>query len=138
METQIRHHIVQSLIRVCTVYLNPIKRMAGLYGLNKPHTAMYCNFRNFHLNFMKIKPSRIWQNKKLLVFRVTRPYLNLLVKHRIFSGFLEKNIILCILKVKMPFKMLNFFLLFFPGEKKFRKRNVCLPYLKFSDPLPET
>ena len=127
METQIRHHIVQSLIRVCTVYLNPIKRMAGLYGLNKPHTAMYCNFRNFHLNFMKIKPSRIWQNKKLLVFRVTRPYLNLLVKHRIFSGFLEKNIILCILKVKMPFKMLNFFYYFFQVKKNLEKEMCAYP-----------
>ena len=26
------------------------------------------------------------RNKKIPVFRVTRPYLNLLVKHRIFSG----------------------------------------------------
>ena len=32
-------------------------------------------------------------NKKIPVFRVTRTYLSLLVKHRIFSGFLEKNII---------------------------------------------
>ena len=39
------------------------------------------------------------------VFRVTRPYLNLLVKPRIFSCFLEKYIILCILKGEMPFKM---------------------------------
>ena len=36
------------------------------------------------------------------VFRVTRPYLNLLVKPSIFSG---KNLILCILKGEMPFKM---------------------------------
>ena len=34
-------------------------------------------------------------NKKIPVFRVTRPYLNLLVKPRNFSVFLEKNIILC-------------------------------------------
>ena len=38
------------------------------------------------------------QIKKIPVFRVTRPYLNLLVKPRFFSGFMEKNIILCILK----------------------------------------
>ena len=36
-------------------------------------------------------------NKKMPVFRVTRPYINLLVKHRIFYGFLKKDIILCIL-----------------------------------------
>ena len=29
-------------------------------------------------------------NRKLPVFRVTRPYLNLLLNPRIFSGFLEK------------------------------------------------
>ena len=39
------------------------------------------------------------------VSRVTRPYLNFLVKPRFFSGFLEKNIILYILKGNMPFKM---------------------------------
>ena len=38
------------------------------------------------------------------MFRVTRPYLNLLVKPRIFSDFLEKYTILCILTGKMPFK----------------------------------
>ena len=32
-------------------------------------------------------------------------YLNLLVKPRIFFRFSGKNIILCILKGKMPFKM---------------------------------
>ena len=36
-------------------------------------------------------------NKKIPMFRVFRPYLDLLVKPRI-SGFLEKNIILYILK----------------------------------------
>ena len=39
------------------------------------------------------------------VFRETRPYLNLLVKSRCFYWFSEKNIILCILKGEMPFKM---------------------------------
>ena len=35
-------------------------------------------------------PNIIRPNKKIPVFWVTRPYLNLLVKRRIFSGFLEK------------------------------------------------
>ena len=39
------------------------------------------------------------------MFRVTRPYLNLLVKPRIFSGFLEQNIILCILKGEILIQM---------------------------------
>ena len=43
-------------------------------------------------------------NKKRPVFKVTRPYLNLLVKPRFFR-FSGKNIILCILKGEMPFKM---------------------------------
>ena len=29
-------------------------------------------------------------------------------------------------------------LCFFPGKKKVIKKIVCLPYLKISDPLPET
>ena len=62
--------------------------------------------------------------QKIPVFRLTRPYLNVLVKPRIFSGFLEKYIILCILKGKMPFKMHK--ISFFP-EKKIEKY-VCLPY----------
>ena len=56
-------------------------------------------------------------NKKIPVFRVTQPYLNLLVKPRIifrFSG--EKNIILCILKGEMPFKMHK--IIFFFQKKK--------------------
>ena len=36
---------------------------------------------------------------------MTRPYLNLLMKPRIFFRFSGKNIILCILKGVMPFKM---------------------------------
>ena len=51
-------------------------------------------------------------NKEIPVFRVVRPYLNLLVKPRIFFfRFSGKNIILCILKGEMPLKCikLNFF-----------------------------
>ena len=35
----------------------------------------------------------------------------------------------------MPFKMHK---IIFSPEKNFKKNNVCLPYLKFSDPLPKT
>ena len=73
--------------------------------------------------------------KKIPVFRVARPYLNLPVKPRIFLRFSGKNIILCILKGEMPFKMNK--IIFFP-EKKLIIKNVCLSYLKFSDLLPET
>ena len=61
-----------------------------------------------------------------------------------------RNIILCILKGKgkLPFKMHK--IIFFSRKNKnkiyvptlpkiFKKKYVCLlPYLKFSDPLPET
>ena len=76
-------------------------------------------------------------NKRIPVFRVTRPYLNLPMKPWIFPGFLEKNIILCILKGKMPFKMHK--IIFFSRKKKKKKKKyVCLLYLTFSDPSPET
>ena len=76
------------------------------------------------------------QIKKIHVFRVTRPYLNILVKPRIFFRFSGKNIISCILKGEMPFKMHK--MIFFLENKNDLKKYVCLPYLKFSDPLPET
>ena len=62
------------------------------------------------------------QIKKKTVFRVTRPYLDLLVKPRIFSGFSEKNIISCILKGNLPFKMHK--IVFFP-EKKLINKFIC-------------
>ena len=66
--------------------------------------------------------SSVMPNKKIPVFRVTRPYLNSLVKPRFFSGFLEKyNFMHACIK------------LYF-----FQKKNVYLPYQLFSDPLPET
>ena len=68
------------------------------------------------------------------MFRVTRPFLNLLIKHKRF--FWNKYIILCILKGKSPFKMHN--IIFFSRKKYEKKIYVCLPYLKISDPLPET
>ena len=56
-------------------------------------------------------------NKKIHVFRVTGPYLNLLVKPRgvFLSSFLEKYIILRILIGDMPFKMHK--IIFFPERK---------------------
>ena len=71
-------------------------------------------------------------NKKIPVFRVTRPYLNILVKPIFFQVFWEKNILLCILKGEMPFKMhkLYFSRLFFPEKKTKKKQNkICVPTL---------
>ena len=71
-------------------------------------------------------------NKKIPVFKVTWSYLNLLVKPRInfrFSG--EKKIqFYAFWKAKCLSKCIKLYF--------FQKKNVCLPYLKFSDPLPET
>ena len=53
--------------------------------------------------------------KKIPVFRVTGPELNLLVKPRFFFRLSGKNIILCILKGKKPFKMHQ--IIFFPEKK---------------------
>ena len=51
-----------------------------------------------------------------------------MVNSILFSGFLEKNIILCILKGEMPFKMHK--LLFFP------EKYLCVPTLpKFFRPV---
>ena len=72
-------------------------------------------------------------NKKIPVFRVTRPYLNLLLKPRFFFRFSGKNII--ILKGILPFKMHK--IIFFPKKKTLLKK-VCLLYQNFSDSLPET
>ena len=61
------------------------------------------------------------QIKKYL-FRVTRIYLNLLVKPRIFQVFWQIYIILCILKGEMPFKMHKMILF---SRKKKLKNYVC-------------
>ena len=63
--------------------------------------------------------------KKIPVFRVTQPYLNLLVKPRIFFRFSGKNIILCILKGEMSFKMHK--IVFFSRKKKLK--TICVPTL---------
>ena len=52
---------------------------------------------NMELNILLIRP-----NKKIPVFRVTQPYLNLLVKPRFFSGFLKKY---NFMHFERPFKM---------------------------------
>ena len=64
-------------------------------------------------------------NQIIPVFRVTQPYLNLLVKFR-FSG---KKIILCTLRGEMPFKMHK--IVFFS-----RKKNAY-PTLNFQTRYPK-
>ena len=54
-------------------------------------------------------------NKNYLCFRVTRPFLNVLVKPRIFFRFSGKNRILCIMKG----------LYFFQKKKIVTKNNMC-------------
>ena len=75
------------------------------------------------------------QIQKIPVTTVAQPCVNLLVKPRIFSGFQEKYINVCILKGEMPLKMHRIFIFF---RKKIIKKNMCLPNLKFSDPFTKT
>ena len=99
VETPIRRCIMQHLIWDCTVCPCFIKGMLGLYGL-------------IYLTYIKKNTMLIWvwPNKKLL-FLVTG--LNILVRVSthiffilfLYFVFLEKNIILGILKGEMPFKM---------------------------------
>ena len=58
------------------------------------------------------------------MFRVTQPYLNLLVKSRTFSEIqiIRKNIILC----KMPFKMYK---IIFSPQKQKQNKKICVPTL---------
>ena len=55
-----------------------------------------------------------------------------------FSGFMKQNIFICILPFKMHTIMFVVVVVFFFQEKIIKKKYVCLPYLNFSDPLPET
>ena len=71
--------------------------------------------------------------RKNPVFRVTRPYLKLLLKPRFFFQILWKKMILCILKGKMPLKMHK--IIFF-REKLIKKQIVYLSYLNVSVYLP--
>ena len=68
-------------------------------------------------------------NYKIPMFRVTRPYLNLLVKPSIFFQVFWKKINLCILKGEMPFQMHKIILF---SERKKIKQNMC------ACPLPKT
>ena len=90
------------------------------YKLDIVIIQLYCARR--FLQYSGLMP-----NKKISAFRVTRPYLNLLVKPRVFSG--KKYIILCILKGEMPFKMHK--IIFFSRKKKSLKKKMCLPYLYY-------
>ena len=59
--------------------------------------------------------------KNMYMFRVTRPYLNLLVKPIIFFRFSGKNIILCILNGEIPFKIYKIISF---ARKKIVKKNM--------------
>ena len=76
----------------------------------------------------------ILANKKIPVFRVTRPHLNLLVKPSIFFRFSGKSIILCILKSILPFKRHE--IIYF-SIKKINKKPVCLPTKNFQTCYPK-
>ena len=76
------------------------------------------------------KPCQI---KKIRVFWVTRPYLNLQVKPSFLSVFWKK-IFLCILKGKLPFKMHK--IIFFP-EKETIKKMCANPTKNFQTCFPK-
>ena len=65
-----------------------------------------CNMVCYKGTALYMRPNK----KTIPVFRVTGPYRSLLVKPRIFS-----NIILCVLKGEMSFKMYK--IIFFPEKK---------------------
>ena len=77
-------------------------------------------------------------NKKIPVFRVTPPYLNSLVKPRIFFRFSGKNRILGILKGKMPFKMhkIIFFLLTIRSVFLHRRNDHCSKGITLAMSMP--
>ena len=58
--------------------------------------------------------TRLSKKKKIPVFRVTQHCLNLLVKSRFIFMVSGKNVMLCILKGEMPFKMYK--IIFFPEK----------------------
>ena len=104
-------------------YMHSVLQQYNLY--NTTHNL------DMHFWFLNV----IRPNKKIPVFRVIWPYLNLLVNLDFFR-FSGKKIILCILKGKMPFKIHK--IIYFSSEKKIIKKYVCLPYLKCSDLLSKT
>ena len=90
-------------------------------GQNLPHLRFLLDW-GFKFSTLK----KVNKAKKLPVFRVTWPYLNLLMKPRFFFMFSGKNIILCVLKSKLPFKRHK--VIFF--QKIIQKRN-CMPTLSY-------
>ena len=87
-------------------------------AINHP-TVLICTLKGT-ISFESEISTCFRPNKEIPVFRETRPYLNLLVKPRIFFRFSGKNIILCILKGEMPLKMHK--IMSFQGKK-------CVPIL---------
>ena len=79
VQNLVRCHILQCLIGLYAVYHCSIKWMLGLYEL------MICLLMSHEMD-ARLRPNK----KKISVFRVTRPYLDLLVKSRILFRFLEK------------------------------------------------
>ena len=67
-----------------------------------------------------------------------RPFISLLVKPRLFSGFLRKKYNFMHLKGEMPLKMHKIIFVPPPPPPQKKEKYVCLPYLRFSDLLPET
>ena len=67
---------------------------------------------------------------KMFIFNIKRVKKKLLVKPRIFFRFSGEKIKFYAFERQNAFQMHK--IIFFPEKKK----NVCLPYLKFSDPLP--
>ena len=107
----IQIHVIKGLL--CNRMENSVNliRPLVLFTLLMP---MIC--QKIWANYMA--SSVVRPNIKILLFRVTRPYLNLLVKPRIFFKFSGKNIILCILKGEMPSKCIKLY--FF-----LKRKNLC-------------
>ena len=104
-----------------------LKNPANLPSLQWVESQMSSDVPRLQFEFWCATITTLFRpNKKIPVFRLTLPNLNLLVKPRIFSGFLVKNIILCILKGEMPFKM-HEITFFFPEKKNGDKYVPTLP-----------
>ena len=75
---------------------------------------------------------------KILVFRLTRPYLDLLVKPKIIFRFSGNNIKFYAFRMAKCLSKCIKLYSSHPQKNNQKKKYVCLPYLKFSDLLPET
>ena len=87
------------------------------WAISVPSLWFVKSIQMFLCCFSKLRPNKIYY-----MLRITRPYLNLLVKPRIFFRTSGKYIIVCILKGEMPFKIHQII--------NSLKKYVCLPYLK--------